>query len=191
MSKKYYYHKQDDMKFVYFITPKVCTRSFFQLFKSININIHQADQYRELNLNECNEHFKFGLVRNPWDRLVSVWKNKVIDNHQLGVKDLREYKQFDTFIEKVCEKNLHNCDRHIMLQSELLPHEHLNWIGRFENITNDVQHICDTIGITNTQLPRINTSDHKHYTEYYDNKSRDAIAEKYSIDIETFNYKYD
>ena len=178
------------MKFVYFVTPKVCTRSFFQLFKNININTSLADHYRELDLNECIEYFKFGLVRNPWDRLVSVWKNKVIDNHQSGVKDLREYKNFSMFVKKTCEKNLHKCDRHIMLQSELLPHEHLNWIGRFENLQEHFNTICDKIGIPRTQLPHENKSNHKHYTEYYDDETREIVAEKYAKDIEYFGYSY-
>ena len=150
-----------------------------------------------------NPKFSFSFVRNPYDRLLSCWKNKIHNAINIESKFCspfckvlaRENISFKNFVKIIteCDDLLYRTDRHWTPYTTLFEYckeEKLDFIGKFENLQNDINIVCDKIGIPRKQLPHKNKTKHKHYTEYYDDGTREIVAEKYAKDIEQFGYEF-
>lgn len=141
-----------------------------------------------------NNIFVFGFVRNPWARAVSSWRfGSPDDNWNMDfVNFCRNLKKLEINPKCGVAKNgllIHICEQHPFLVDK---NKNLkaNYIGRFENLQQDFDIICDKIGIPRQELPHKNKTNHKHYTEYYDDETRQIVAEKFAKDIEYFGYKF-
>ena len=152
------------------------------------------------------DYFSFTFCRNPFDRLVSDFKfqGRIQWNfHRL----YRKYKfNFKNFVKYLVASDLKfSVHRHSSQASfyKGLPREmdktwdmlqfldrQVDFIGRFETLQEDFNTICDKIGIPRQELPHKNATKHKHYTEYYDDETRQIVAEKYAKDIEYFGYEF-
>lgn len=66
-----------------------------------------------------------------------------------------------------------------------------DWLNQ-ESLEKDLRAFCDSLNIchSNTKLICAKKYNNKHYTEYYDDETRDFVAKKYAIDIEFFGYKF-
>lgn len=182
---KYRYRVNKRKRFVYFINPKCATRTIQKIFKFRWCSDCEYDV-------AYSEYFNWVFVRNPYDRIVSAYENKVVANHERGLEKFRNKGHtFESFVHELNGEDLKNADIHVRHQHRLFPIKHINFIGKFETLQQDFNTICNHINISTVQLPHINKSKHKHYTEYYNDETRKIVTELYAKDIELFKYKFE
>lgn len=181
----------DKYKFI-FIHPNKCGGNsieyFFQGYLKVDHTCLRG--YQGKYPDQYNDYFKFGFSRNPFDRLVSVYhgrvQGKLMDPDTTLVKHpFRDsVKLGEKGVMKYCRPMtgywFTNKNKDVAM----------DFIGRFENYQEDFNTVCDKIGIPRHKLPHKNKSKHKHYTEYYDDETREIVAERYAKDIEYFGYKF-
>lgn len=143
---------------------------------------YTADMLKSEFPNKFKDYFKFTFVRNPWDKAVSEWQyfSKIIPDYNIEFKDSINSKKY--------WGHPYPWTEHSWLQ--LLFALECDFVGRFETLQQDFYIVCDKIGISRQQLPHANTTNHKHYVEYYDDETREIVASLYKQDIEYFGYKF-
>ena len=95
-----------------------------------------------------SSHFSFSFVRNPFDRLVAAYNNKIleIDDVPLPMKTmgLHHGMAFDHFIEIICEADLEHMDNHVRPQADMLLCADTlvpKFIGRMEHMSDHWQRL--------------------------------------------------
>jgi len=152
--------------------------------------------------------FKFSFVRNPWDRVVSLYKLNLKRHGDLAGKEkgrssntkkdrfgldmFLSFEEFVSWIQYSSSTSNHAAPHRYQLDwlTDSSGNLLMNFIGSFENLDSDWGIIADSLGI-DASLPHLNLINAKHYTEYYSEKTRAIVAEKFRVDIETFGYEFD
>jgi len=199
---RYYIHH--DYEYVYYVVPKVCTRTILQwLLNNECINFHKlilnsagtsypSPYYRPRLPKEHQTYFTFAFCRNPFDRLVSLYFNKVIKTSSWDIKFYKKWKNasFNTFVSDLCDIHFDKLDGHAKLQNSMIP-ENISFLGRFENFNKDFNYVTNTLfkeSFKNTL--HLNRTNHKHYSEYYNKSLIQKVYKKYHQDFERFEYTF-
>lgn len=143
---------------------------------------------------KLDEYFKFTFVRNPWARLLSVYchvKKGPGREWQAFLKS--QGKPFPITYKKSFKQFIKEYDNSLWPNSVMSMKEFagdVDFIGKTENLQDDFDYICDCIGAPKQDIGWINKGDHKSYIEYYDDETREIVAQRYAEDIEMFNYEF-
>ena len=155
------------------------------------------NQIKEIYNIDIDKYYKFAFVRNPWARAVSgyiSWINPGAILDHLPNPTLKDYLLIRNGFESV--NHLHNSEGradHYLTQYSFINIngvDNIDFIGKFENLQDDFNKVCDDLKIPRQSLPHVNASNYKHYTEYYDDETREIVEYKYAKDIEYFGYKF-
>jgi hypothetical protein len=70
------------------------------------------------------------------------------------------------------------------------PFDNVDYIMRFESLSDDFRAVCTAIGISPPTLPQYNRSNREHYSKYYDDELRELVRTRFATEIERFNYAF-
>ena len=142
----------------------------------------------EIGRRQFASYFKFGFVRNPWDRVVSLYERT--EAQQL--KDQMPFTEFVEWIQYSSSTCIHSSPHRYQLDWFVDPDGKVlaDFIGRFERLAEDWAFVARKLGVTET-LPhwKLNART-RHYTEYYSARTKEIIATKFKVDIEQFGYEF-
>lgn len=155
---------------------------------------------------EFQNFYKFSFVRNPWARLVSEYRYRNYLSH-------RNFKDF--VMNKLPSPGRDDKYRHIMPQTQMLYDDDgkllVDFVGKFENLQTDFDRVCAHLGITKSALPHVNSSDKssreikrklrnflyrndetrlRRYVDFYDDETREFVADLYRSDVDNFGYTF-
>lgn len=125
-------------------------------------------------------YFKFAVIRNTWDRVVSMY---------FHTKKHSDYnKSFEHFV-------FDNCMNNFSMQSKLtLDGKYIiDFTIRYEHLKEDVQRLMNHLNIKvyNLQCLTHNTNRNgAKYRDFYNQKTIDMVYNSFQWEIDKFNYKF-
>ena len=162
-------------------------------------NIPAVFARKKLSTDVWDHYFKFSVVRNPWDWVISNLaynrdklpfttrfhpRRKVTPEQILELKTFfrQEYHRGITWSDTITQK-CRLSDR----KGNLL----VDYVARLEQIQEDFDEICEKTFLPRTRLPRLNKTRRKPYRYYYTDETRKIVEDIYHDDITAFHYSFD
>lgn len=145
---------------------------------------HSSPKYIKNQIGEYKFscYYKFINVRNPFDRMVSFYWWRIS-----GSVAKKSFKDF------VLSSNINDLTPFydwIFIDNKCI----IDSFIRYENLEEDTKRIFGKwFDVNSIVYPRAKTSqrkEKKHYTEYYDDETKQIVSKKYAKDIEYFGYKF-
>ncbi len=147
------------------------------------------ERRKEIGQKQFETYFKFGFVRNPWDRVVSLYER----NEAGTLKDKMTFEQFVDWIQYSSATCIHSSPHRYQLDWFVDPNGNVlaDFIGKFERLEEDWARVAQKLGIAEKLPHRRANPRARHYTEYYNPRTREVIANKFKVDIERFGYEFE
>ena len=133
------------------------------------------------------KYYKFAIVRNPFDRFVSVCSFLNRDNP--------EFRAHPSLWMKAALKRPRFQSRVLVRPQALQLRDkddeiRLDYIGRYETLQESMDSVFADLDLPTIFLKQRNASNHAHYRQYYDDELRQAVTAYYIQDLEMFGYDY-
>jgi hypothetical protein len=196
----------DQHRFIFIHVPKVAGTSVGRAL-GVQLGLHATIRQYSLVLsrNDFDTYFKFGFVRNPWDRLYSAFRfmkhggTRTTESEREWVRqNLSEYSDFESFVTGWLPRV--DLDRelyyhHLTPQYQFLciqgSRPAVDFIGRFETLAADFEVIRRRLGLE-VSLEHLNPSTREgDYRAAYTDEMKRIVARAYRTDIELFGYEFD
>jgi hypothetical protein len=201
-----------DQKLIFIHIPKTggtSIESVFSFPESFDGKHRTAVDYIS-RIGRLNYHryTKFTVVRNPWDRIVSLFEFKTTCMKDGRLKKYVNDKERKCFLDRdfkkwffdVVSASASDSKRFLAKfgpnnQTYMLKNKRekisVENICRFENLDRDFRKFAkDKLNKDIGTLPHILKTKRSPYQEYYDDELRHAVEDFYSEDIENFGYSF-
>jgi len=130
-----------------------------------------------------DDYYTFAVERNPWDRLVSRYF------YHFRPERGRSQIAFNDFVESDILPAWSNW--HLYTHKDQVI---VDKLIRYDSLEDELREVTDLLGIPRLELPRAKgqyRKDRRPYQEWYNDSTRQRIAEVFSREIEYFGWTFD
>ena len=147
-----------------------------------------------------NRMFKFGFVRNPWDRMVSAYYH--FEKERQDLLKANELADFSAFAKWLLTSTLAESNRPTLLRALRRPQREylvdfdgellVNFVGRYEQLQDDYRTVLRTLEMPDLKLPHKRRGRRRRdYRAHYTDEIAELVASHFAVDLTTFDYRFD
>ena len=181
-------------KFVWYRVAKNGTRTILNTFNRNNIILDINSYKTTHDPSKYQEYYKFAVARNPYDRLVSCWFNKILRGNHFRLEEslYQSLKDFPTFVKYVAQIDFQVMkDAHLRPQVSLIDINEIDYLVRMETFESDLTDLFRIIGLNTIKIYSKNrTRSRSHYSQYYTEETIELVRGIYKKDIQVFGYQF-
>lgn len=151
------------------------------------------EKMQQLGSRAWEKKYKFTIVRNPWDKVVSHYLYRVKTNQTaLGVSSI-DFKEWVRLTYHEQDPEYMDIPLMFKPQMDWITDEKgkvlVDFIGKFEHLEKDFNSVCGHLGI-NAKLPHLKKTTRERYNTYYDDRTIEIVANWFERDIDYFGYEF-
>ena len=148
------------------------------------------------------QYFKFCIVRNPWDRVLSSYRYLEKGGNQADdlktAKIINKYGTFDSFVQNGLYEGYFRNHLLFLPQSEFIlgpeGQAMVDFVGRFETLDGDYQVIRKKLNLS-SELSWINktpedTNPASYRNAYINSETIEVVSQIYKQDVNVFDYQF-
>lgn len=181
-------------KLLFIHIPKNAGTSITKSFHMEHFGHHTIEDYMKIYPNIWNDFYKFCIVRNPWDRVVSCYEYarmpKSYHHAIAGYSTYGKHPDHDLLQNATFEECIS------MLGSGKLKHQgwttQSSWVVRDGDFPLDEYLRSEDLGDSYRGVPiqKLNKSKRTNYQEYYNSDTKAIVEDYYREDLERFTYEF-
>lgn len=205
----------DDLGLIFVHVPRTGGTSIEKIFnKALGDTSSPSKIVSEIGIEKWKQYFKFAVVRNPMDRLVSSYwyreqlkrftQDQIINNQTTEITD--PSIPFDLYVSQIYNLKNRTAGDIPDLQTQWLlaggifaNHSDLlanypsgqsvvDHMVRFENFAEDLKDVLNIFGKGGDVIPHLRKSIHNPYLNYYTQIEIDKVHEIYETDFTSLGY---
>lgn len=195
---------EDENKIIFIHIPKTAGNAIIKSLYGAPATGHDfAMRYLKYDAGKFNSYYKFAVVRNPWDRLVSSFfylKQGGVGffDKDFSDKYLSKTNSFDCFLDRLAD-DLEYREKilswvHFVPQMKFIcdPSDNIlvDEVFKIENIDEFFVDLKTKLGKQNSFLTRHNDSKRDDYKFYYNSKGMEVVKNIYMQDVNILGYEF-
>lgn len=184
----------DQYKFLRIHIKKTGGRSLWGLFPQADDSHAPWGEYYGNLGNKIADYFVWTIVRNPWDRMVSLF---FYETYETGLAHTKSFARFieDMYLPKKFGYGVHyNYDSKPQIDY-LTDHTNqlaCDYVAYLPNINQDWEKMKKRLGMpSEIMYPHHGANKHEDYRSYYDPLTIEYVRQMYEREIELFGFEFD
>ena len=175
---------EDEEQVALFVTRRIN----YPPFTSVPHGHQTAREIRSaLGAERWAQYCSFAIVRNPWARFVSYVAFIMRENGRFRADPQGTMR-------RVLANPQNQSQIHFRPQSDFVCDADgsimVTQLCRAESLQADFDAVCDRVGLARLPLEVRNASEHRPYTEYFDDDLIRQVGDRYRQDVERFGYQF-